>query len=146
MRRSALVLAAVALVVGAADLAHKAHAVATHGDDLLYHERSLGYVVGVIVAAGAWCLALVATRSSGLAVAGGVLLGGVAGNALSWALWPRYDGTPNPLFVGDAHLGVAFNLADVAVVAAVFIVLPPALTVFALRNRDRLHQPVRLRR
>ncbi len=139
-------LAAAAVVVGAADLAHKAHAVATHGDDLLYHERSLGYVVGVIVAAGAWCLALVATRSLGLALAGGVLLGGAAGNALSWALWSRYDGTPNPLFAGDAHLGIAFNLADVAVVATVFIVLPPALAVFALLNRDRLHQPVRVRR
>jgi len=135
----------VALVVLTVDLAHKAYAVAERGDELLYHERSLGYAAGVLLAAAVWCAALLATRSLGLALAGGILLGGTAGNAASWALWPAYDGTPNPFFVGDTELGLAFNVADVAVVGAVFIVLPVGLAVFVARNRHRLREPIRLR-
>lgn len=142
MRRSLLVLAAAAAPVLVADLAHKAYAVAERGDDLLYHERSLGYAAGITLAAILWCAALLATRSAGLALAGGILLGGAAGNAVSWALWP---GTPNPFFLGDVERGIAFNLADVAVVAAVFVVLPLALTAFVGRNRGRLREPIRLR-
>ena len=138
-----LAIAAAAVLVG--DLAHKASAVAAEGDALLVHERSLGYAIGVLVAAGAWCGALLVVRSATLAVAGGLVLGGARGNAFSALLWPGLDGTPNPFFVGDTELGLAFNVADVAVVAGVFVVLPPALALFALRNRHRLREPVRLR-
>ena len=138
-------LAGAALVVLTVDLAHKAYAVAERGDELLYHERTLWYVVGVLVAASVWCAALLATRSRGLALAGGILLGGTLGNAASWALWPAYDGTPNPFLVGDTDLGLAFNVADVAVVGAVFVVLPLGLAVFVVRNRHRLREPIRLR-
>ncbi len=138
-------LAAAAASVLAVDLAHKVHAVAGRGDDLIYHDRPLAYVVGIMVGAGAWCLALLATRSKGLALCGGLVLGGAAGNALSLLLWPAYDGTPNPFLVGDVERGIAFNVADVAVVAAVILVLPLALGVFIARNRHRLRDPIRLR-
>jgi lipoprotein signal peptidase len=142
MRRSILVLATAAACVLATDLAHKAYAVAQRGDELLYHERSLAYAVGITVASALWCAALLATRSVGLSLAGGVLLGGALGNALSWTLW---IGIPNPFLVGDIERGLAFNVADVAVLAGVFVVLPPALAAFAVGNRHRLREPVRLR-
>ena len=145
MRRPLFVLVAAALVVLAADLIHKAVLMADRGDELLLHERTVAYTVGVSVAAVAWCAAIVATRSVALALAGGLVLGGAAGNIASWALWPSYDGTPNTFFVGDTELGLAFNLADAFVVTAIFVVLPIALAVFVARNRHRLHEPIRLR-
>jgi lipoprotein signal peptidase len=145
MLRSAILLASVAAVVAAVDLVHKTVVIAERGDALLYHERSPAYVFGVAVGALAWCAALVATRSLALALAGGLLLGGTIGNAVSWALWPDYDGTPNPFFIGDEELGVAFNLADVFVVLSVFVVLPIAIVSFVIRNRDRLGERVSLR-
>lgn len=65
-----------------------------------------------------------------------------------WAgalLWPDYKGTPNPFFLGDEELGIAFNLADVFVVASVFVVLPVAIVAFVLRNRERLGERVSFR-
>ena len=132
MRRAALVLAAVATSVAAADLAHKALA-----DGALYHERSLLYAVGSASAAALWSLAVVAVRSVALAAVGGIVAGGVAGNVLSLALWP---GVPNPLVAGP----IAFNLADVFLVAGALLVVP-AVAAYAVRNRARLHEPVRLR-
>jgi lipoprotein signal peptidase len=127
------------------DLGHKAAVIDERGDELLFHERSLGYAVGVTVGSLAWCAAIVATRSVMLAVPGGLVLGGAAGNVVSWALWPSYAGTPNTFLVGDERLGLAFNLADAFVVGAVFGVLPVALAVFTARNRQRLREPIRLR-
>ena len=145
MLRSAIVLAGVAATVATADLVHKAIVIGERGDLVLYHERSVAYSAGVAVAALAWCAALVATRSLSLAFAGGLLLGGATGNAVSWALWPDYAGTPNPFFIGDTELGIAFNLADVFVVLSVFVVLPIAVVGFVIRNRDRLGEPVSFR-
>lgn len=145
MARSAVLLLVVAATVAAIDLTHKAVVIADRGEGVLYHERSAPYVVGVAVGALAWCAALVATRSLPLALAGGLLLGGAIGNAISWALWPDYEGTPNPFFLGDAELGIAFNLADVFVLAAVFLVLPVAIVAFLVRNRDRLGERVSFR-
>jgi lipoprotein signal peptidase len=143
--RSAVVLLVVAAAVAAADLTHKAVVIADRGESLLYHERSAAYVLGVAIGALAWCAALVATRSLALALAGGLLLGGAMGNAISWALWPDYAGTPNPFFLGDEELGIAFNVADVFVVASVFVVLPIAIVAFVVRNRDRLGERVSFR-
>jgi hypothetical protein len=49
-------------------------------------------------------------------------------------------GVPNPLVLGP----IAFNLADVFVLAG-FALVAGATLVFALRNHDRMSEPVRLR-
>jgi hypothetical protein len=145
MRRSVLVLLTAAGLVLTVDLAHKAVVIADRGEGLLFHERSLGYTVGIVLVSLAWGAAIVATRSAALAVPGGFVLGGAAGNIVSWALWPSYAGTPNTFFAGDEQLGLAFNLADAFVVGAIFIVLPVALAIFVARNRHRLREPISLR-
>ena len=126
MRPVALTGTVIALC--ALDLAHKAG-----GEAAYVHPRSGGYVAFVLVFASAWVAAILATGSLSIAVAGGVLAGGAAGNLVSLALWP---GVPNPIVL-DA---VAFNLADLFVLAG-FVLTATAALVFAVRNRDRLGAP-----
>jgi hypothetical protein len=137
MGRSALVLAAVAVLVAGADLVHKAVAMRAAGAVPL-HERSAGYAL-VLAAALAWAAALLAARSPLLAAAGGVVAGGALGNVLSLALWA---GVPDPL-VADG-LGVAFNLADVAALAGGAVLVPLAVLALAVRRRADLRRPVTL--
>jgi len=80
---------------------------------------------------------LARVRATSIAVVGGVVLGGAIGNLASLALWPSLAGVPDPLAAG----GVAFNLADVFV-ASGFVVLLPTTALFALKNRERLFEPV----
>jgi len=131
--RPALVLSATAVLVAGADLVHKALAVDAA---TLVHERGRGYVLLAAVAT-AWALALVAAGSPGLAVAGGVLLGGAAGNLLSLPVW---GGVPNPLVAGP----VAFTVADVAAVLGGLVLVPLAAGSLAWRRRATLREPVRL--
>lgn len=133
MTRAALLLAATATLLAGADLAHKALAVE---ESTLLHARGPAYVLLAVVAAP-WAAALVAARSLPLALAGGVLLGGAAGNLVSLALWP---GVPNPLVAG----AVAFNLADVFAAAGGLVLVPAAAGLTAWRSRASLREPVRL--
>lgn len=134
MTRAALVLSATAALVAGADLVHKALAVDAA---TLVHERGSGYLLLAGVAA-AWALALVAVGSPGLAFAGGVLLGGAAGNLLSLPVW---GGVPNPLVAGP----VAFTVADVAAALGGLVLVPVAVGSLAWRRREGLHEPVTLR-
>ena len=134
MTRAALVLSATAALVAGADLAHKALAVDAA---TLVHERGSGYLLLAGVAA-AWALALVAVGSPGLAFAGGVLLGGAAGNLLSLPVW---GGVPNPLVAGP----VAFTVADVAAALGGLVLVPVAVGSLAWRRREGLREPVTLR-
>jgi lipoprotein signal peptidase len=135
--RTLAALVGVALVVAASDLAHTAGAVADRGGIVLAHDRSALYVAGVAAGSLLWAAAVALTRSSAIAVASGVILGGAMGNLASIALWPSVHGVPDPIVAG----GVAFNLADVAVGFG-FVLLLPATAVFAVRNRERLFEPV----
>ena len=83
-----------------------------------------------------WAMAIALTRSSAIAVFGGVVLGGAAGNLLSFALWPSLAGVPDPIVVG----GLAFSVGDVAVLGGLAL-LTPAAFLFARRNRRRLAPP-----
>lgn len=132
MARLGFALVGVATPVAALDLAHKAGADAEY-----FHSRSLAYVVLVLGLAAVWGGAILATRSLSMALGGGVLAGGALGNLASLALWP---GVPNPITVDR----IAFNLADVFVLAG-FVFTAGATLVFALRNSERLGEPVRLR-
>ena len=145
MRGSAVVLVLLAGALAAVDLAHKAVALADGPGGILADERSLAYALGAAIGSLALGAALVVTRSLLLAAAGGVVIGGAAANALSLALWPSYDGVPNPFFAGDEMRGIAFNLADVFIATGGLLFLPAATLVFALRNRERLRERVSLR-
>ena len=129
MARSFTFLAATAAGVAAIDLAHKAWA-----GPVFIHERSALYGAGIGLVCLAWAAAIVLLRSPAIAVAAGPLVGGAAGNGLSLALWP---GVPNPIVVD----GLAFNVADVSVALGLVLLLP-AMIAFAVRNRERLFEPV----
>lgn len=146
MRRAAGVLVLLGTALAAADLGHKALALADGGGGVLADERSLVYVLGAPLAALALGLALAATRSLLLATAGAVVVAGALANAISHMLWPTYDGVPNPFFAGDEVRWIAFNLADVFLVIGGLVLLPAATVVFAARNRERLGERVSLRR
>jgi lipoprotein signal peptidase len=131
MFRASLALSGTMAVVAAIDLAHKAGTQADY-----FHARSAVYVVVVLGLAAVWAGAILATGSLSMALGGGVLAGGALGNLLSLALWP---GVPNPIELEP----IAFNLADVFVLSGFLFTVAAAL-VFALRNRERLGEPVRL--
>jgi lipoprotein signal peptidase len=126
-------------LVATVDLVHKTLAVTEHGGVVIAHDRPPLYVAGGACASLLWAVAVVLARSDAIAVAGGVLLGGAAGNLVSFVLWPSLRGVPDPIV---AH-GVAFNVADGAVALGLAVLLPAAV-VFALRNRERLSKPIRL--
>jgi hypothetical protein len=132
MLRSAFLLGAIAMVLAALDLAHKACGGATY-----FHARSLSYVLVVLVLSTSWAAAILATGSLSLAVGGGAVLGGAAGNLVSLAFWP---GVPNPIEVG----AIAFSLADVFVLAG-FVLVALVTLVLLLGDREWLSQPLRLR-
>jgi lipoprotein signal peptidase len=127
--RSFVVLAGAALVIATVDLAHKASA-----GPVFVHERSASYAAGLGLLSFGWTVAVVLLRSPSIALAAGFLVGGAVGNGLSLAFWP---GVPNPLVAGQ----LAFNVADLS--AALGLVLfMAAVVVFAMRNRERLFEPV----
>jgi lipoprotein signal peptidase len=130
-------LVGAAVAVAALDIAHKALSISERGGAVLAHDRSALYVAGVAAASLVWAGAVALTRSSSIAFAGGVVLGGAVGNLVSIALWPSLPGVPDPIVAG----GYAFNVADVAV-AVGFVSLFPATFLFALQNRQRLFEPV----
>jgi len=124
-------------VVAGIDLSHKALAVSERGGAVLAHDRSAPYVTGLAAATLAWAGAIALVRSPAIALTGGLVLGGAIGNLASFALWPSLPGVPDPLVAG----GIAFNLADVSAVLGLALLLP-AILVFAVRNRERLFEPV----
>ena len=129
MLRALVALLGTAGVAAAVDLAAKAGAVAPP-----LHDRSPLYAVGIVVACLVWSALIVLTRSIAVSAAGGLVVGGAAGNVLSLAFWP---GVPNPIVVEP----VAFNLADVFVLTGFGLVCAASLVV-AVSDPDRLVAPV----
>jgi lipoprotein signal peptidase len=129
VRNAPVVLAVSAATFACLDLTHKATAEATY-----VHPRSAAYVVVVLGLALLWSAAVLATRSPLLALAGGVVLGGALGNVVSLALWP---GVPDPIELDS----IAFNLADAFVLLG-FATTAAATLTFAVRNRERLREPI----
>jgi lipoprotein signal peptidase len=132
MLRALVALFVTAASAATLDLAHKAGAVAPP-----LHQRSALYVVLVLSVCLLWSALIVLTRSVAVAAAGGLVLGGAAGNVLSLAFWP---GVPNPIVVEP----IAFNLADAFVIAGFCLVCAAAVAV-AAANPERLREPLRLR-
>ena len=137
MTRTLCLLLGAATAVAAVDLVHKHLAISERGDTVFLHDRPARYVVAGAALSLAWAGEIALTRSSTIALPGGVVLGGAVGNLLSFALWPSLPGVPDAILVGR----VAFSLGDVAVIGGLLMLLPAAL-VFAVRNRARLFEPI----
>jgi hypothetical protein len=132
MLRALVALIGTAGVAAAIDLAFKAGAVAPP-----LHQRSALYVAVVVGGSVAWGAAIVLTRSLAMGAAGGLVVGGAAGNVLSLAFWP---GVPNPIVVEP----LAFNLADMFVFVGFGLVCTAAVGI-AAEHPERLRDPLRLR-
>jgi len=139
--RTFCLLAAAAGVVATVDLAQKGLAISEQGRAVFTHERSPLYIIGLVAAALLWAGTVSLAGSTSIALAGGLVVGGAAGNVASIALWPSLPGVPDPIVAG----GYAFNVADVATALGLVLLLPATL-VFAGRNLGRLREPVSLRR
>jgi lipoprotein signal peptidase len=102
-----------------------------------FHTRSNSWVLlSVALLVAALLLSFVPSRV--VAVAAGVMSGGVLGNLLSASL----DGNrvPNPLQIGDATGGIAFNLADVFFLGG-NVLLTVALMALTIQHRGSLIPP-----
>ena len=133
MTRTLTLLLGAAAAVAVIDLIHKQRAISDQGGAVLLHDRPTGYVVAGAAMTLAWAGVIALTRSNLLALLGGVVLGGAAGNLLSFALWPSLAGVPDPIVAG----GLAFSLGDVAVLVGLLL-LAPATVFVARHNRVRL--------
>lgn len=128
----------VAIPLAAADLFVKA---TIPTESWAYHQRSIGWLVlSLVLLAG--MLVVVRIPSRLVAPAAGVLAAGLLGNCLS-AAWNGME-VPNPLVIGGTHALIAFNLADVWVLAGIFVVIA-AIAVWLIRNRDLLPPPAEVR-
>ena len=101
----------------------------------LSHPRPVIVLVGALLLAAA--LLVLAPRAGSLAVTvgAGIAAGGALATLVAGIAWR--DGVPNPLVAG----GVAFNLADIAIVIGDALLIGGAL-LHAFRHRDRLGAPV----
>lgn len=134
MLRRALTVIVLAVPLAVADLAHKA---AVETPFWAYHARSGGWIVlslGVL----AGCLLLARVPSLLVAVAAGILAGGVTGNVGS-ALTSE-QGVHNPIVLETGSHVVALNLADVFTLAGIAL-LTSSLVIVSVRNRERLLPP-----
>jgi lipoprotein signal peptidase len=98
------------------------------------HERSALWALSLAAFPLLEAAAIVATRSRLLALTGGVLVGGCAGNLVSAAIW---GGVPDPIALGAVYA----SFGDVLIVAGLLLLVPATL-VFAARNRTRLRESV----
>jgi hypothetical protein len=137
MTRTLCLLLGAATAVAAIDLVHKHLAISERGDTVFLHDRPARYVVAGAALSLAWAGGIALTRSVSIALPGGVVLGGAAGNLLSFALWPSLPGVPDAFVVGR----VAFSVGDLAVIGGLVMLLPGAF-VLAVRNRARLFEPI----
>jgi hypothetical protein len=121
----------VALPLAAADLYVKA---IEPTPDWAYHQRSLGWLALSIGLLGGMVL-IARIPSLLVALAAGILAGGVIGNGLSAA--SNRMAVPNPLLMNVNQSEIAFNLADVWALSGICLLML-TLGAWLIRNRARL--------
>jgi hypothetical protein len=123
----------VAVPCAGLDLALKAR---LGGDPELDHRRSGSWMIlSAVLLVSALLLARLPSRL--VAAASGLLAAGVLGNLLS----ARWNGgaVPNPFVLGNGDVDLAFNLADVFVLAGIALQMGASLRL-AIRYRHLLPQ------
>jgi hypothetical protein len=131
-QRSTLAIAA-CLALAAVDLTVKGLVHTPAGD--VHHRSAAWFVLSAALLAGSALLVWIPSRA--IATGASLLAGGVLGNLVS--AWHMDGGVPNPILLGDHTDGIAFNLADVFVLAGI-LVLMPALIAATIRYRHLLPQ------
>jgi hypothetical protein len=113
---------------------------ATLADDLIQPSR-LSHVRSPLGLAGAGALAVALlvlvprARSAAMSLFGGIAAGGAAATLVAGVAW--HGGVPNPLARG----GIAFNVADLAIVCGDALLVGAALWR-GWQQRERLLEPV----
>jgi hypothetical protein len=132
------ILLGIAVPLAAADLLVKASEPTA---PWAYHQRSYGWLA-LSMSLFALLAATTRIRSIVVALAAGVLAGGLLGNSLS-AAWNDMT-VANPLVIAGDRSAIAFNLADVWALAGI-VLLVVAIGFWLIRNRDRLPPPSEVR-
>jgi lipoprotein signal peptidase len=134
VKRRRTLLLCIAVSFASIDLVHKSLRSAD-----FHHARS--QLVALVMAAVIVALVVLVPRipSDAAAVGAGIACGGALGNLISLLAWSQ--GVPDPLVLGDAGRGIAFNLADLFAVTGDALLLCAAV-LYGIRNRARLSESV----
>lgn len=127
---------AIAVWAGACDLVVKLIEPTESG---FYHKRTYSELVLILAIATVAVYVVPLARSRTIAAGAGLMVGGAFGNALSIAVFPL--GVPNPLTITSGDLTIAFNLADLAVVAGLLLSTIGVLGL-AVGRRHELLEPI----
>ncbi len=141
MRGRALATLGLTALLATADLWYKA---VTPTPQWAFHTRSTAWVALSLAILGA-VVALMRIPSFPVAIAAGILAGGVLGNLVSGMV--NSLAVPDPIVVATGRGITAFNLADVFVFTGL-LSLTAALVVTVIRHREALHawdRPLRRR-
>ena len=105
----------------------------------LYHRRTYFELVFILAITAAAIYVVPYARSRMITVGAGLMVGGGFGNALSIAIFPL--GVPNPITIAQGNWTIAFNLADVGVVAG-FVLTTIGVSSLAINHRHELRRPI----
>ena len=137
MRQRSTFAIAACLALAAVDLTVKGLVRTPAGD--VHHRSAAWFVLSAALLAGSALLVWIPSRA--IATGASLLAGGVLGNLVS--AWLHDGGVPNPILLEYDMIGhtdgIAFNLADVFVLAGI-LVLMPALIAATIRYRHLLPQ------
>jgi lipoprotein signal peptidase len=141
MRGRALATLGLTALLATVDLWYKA---ATPTPPWAFHERSTAWVALSLALLGT-VVALTRIPSFPVAIAAGILAGGVLGNLVSGMLHSL--AVPDPIVIATGNGVTAFNLGDVFIFTGL-LSLTAALVVTVVRHRDSLQaldRPLRRR-
>ncbi len=105
----------------------------------LYHKRTYFELVLILAISTTVVYVVPFARTRMAAVGAGLMVGGGFGNALSIVVFPL--GVPNPITIDQGSWTIAFNLADLAVVAG-FVLTTIGVSSLAVTRRHELREPI----